>query len=650
MNHPTFLLSTESPFLDEGELLEPEAPQVARKPLDDLLSETPFLSLEIDRFEADEEFLQMESQETRYDGDPPKKELPTEMHEPETSPEEYNGRSKASITGDFSLRGLADGTLGNIPDAIRRDLLSGRNRELWDLTNRVFWDKYPGLTNTALNPKDPKQKTLVAEYGRMTRDVKALLWLTRIVELIDKHRGDLPRDFLLGWMAKESDGRVGVTTSLGERGYFQIHPAEFREILKLRDTDFQRVSTDREFSIRQGIALVQAHRSNITANYSVSDPSELLCKLTKARHGLPGLLKATLDGMKKSGTAIEWDAVAAKMRNAGDRGVSSNVEKTMEYASNLKTLADQISEPLATMPELHDEQELLDEETGVIDGDNRKQIKNTFQQPYQWICRIALRKNGKEVDLGSGFLISDRHVLTAAHVVEKAFKEPATYDIGVKIAMNWDTDLGEYFPGKPRLSARYKAKVTPSTLDYALLTISDSPGAKKLSKLKGKTLGHFARANVAATDVQGTTGHTAGYPTEKDRVARKMFAASGRLTFPGDRALEAAPFLQYSGDTTKGQSGSPVWLNGEDGIQLVGIAIVAGQTSNTVLRLNAAVWTQLDEWMGEQESESERDDEGLSNHDVGDVNDRDFEASGPELELDAGTLTPDTIEEEEPRK
>jgi hypothetical protein len=262
---------------------------------------------------------------------------------------EYEGsvadlaRNAASgIMQDYSLKSLADGKLVNIPTPIRDDVLSGRDQDVWKVANRVLWEKYPQLKGQKLNPHDRKHRAAVAEYGRIVLHIRSLVWLCRLVQLLDKHRGDLPRSFLLGWMAKESDGHVGSTTPLREMGYFQVHPAEGREVLKLSDTDFERIGTDREHSIKQGIRLVQAHRKAITSIAAVPDPSDLLLRLTKARHGLPGLLKNVLTALKKAGKRPDWAEVAARMRAAGDRGVSDNVEDTMRYAAGLKGLVDRI--------------------------------------------------------------------------------------------------------------------------------------------------------------------------------------------------------------------------------------------------------------------------------------------------------------------
>lgn len=255
------------------------------------------------------------------------------------------------IRQDFSLKDIASGKLGAIPDAFRAEILSGKNHNLNDLANRLFWEMFPQLANQRLDPKNPSHRKLVIQYRRTARHIKALIWLHMITKLIDLYRGDLPREYLLGWIAHESDGIVSTVTSLGERGYFQIHPAEAKDQLRLSSIDFRSLSQDRSVSIREGIRLVQAHRKNLVDSFKITDLSELHLRLVKARHGLPNLLKSTLEEIVRDGKTIEWGLVAAKMQAKRDRGVIANVNATMELADKLKPLSDLV-------PQTDDEAEL----------------------------------------------------------------------------------------------------------------------------------------------------------------------------------------------------------------------------------------------------------------------------------------------------
>ena len=76
---------------------------------------------------------------------------------------------------------------------------------------------------------------------------------TKLIELINKHRGDLPLHFLLGWIKVESGGRIDSITNLCERGFFQIHPEESQE----RGWKHEPISYDPDYSVERGIRLVR---------------------------------------------------------------------------------------------------------------------------------------------------------------------------------------------------------------------------------------------------------------------------------------------------------------------------------------------------------------------------------------------------------
>jgi len=70
----------------------------------------------------------------------------------------------------------------------------------------------------------------------------------------------VPVDILLAWIDTESGGRPTVTTHLGERGLFQVHPAEVK-MLGLTEDEFQRLTTDTDLALRVGVKMVKTYAS-----------------------------------------------------------------------------------------------------------------------------------------------------------------------------------------------------------------------------------------------------------------------------------------------------------------------------------------------------------------------------------------------------
>jgi carboxypeptidase C (cathepsin A)/GH25 family lysozyme M1 (1,4-beta-N-acetylmuramidase)/subtilisin family serine protease len=254
----------------------------------------------------------------------------------------------ASATTEMSLRAIADAQQGVLPAEFASAILKNGESDADDLTNRAFWQKHPEVAGKKLDANAASQQTLRNDWAQIyRRHVKPLIWLRAMVRELDKFRGTIPREFLLGWMTVESDGDLKSTTSMHELGYFQImwQGGEAKDVLGMSLEEFPKLATDAEFSIEKGVGLAQAYRKYILQNYpSVADGTDLLWRLTKARHAASGVLKDGLRKLQAASVPITW----AALNNVLPSWMLENIGGTMSYSAKLKPFADLV--PQATTP------------------------------------------------------------------------------------------------------------------------------------------------------------------------------------------------------------------------------------------------------------------------------------------------------------
>jgi V8-like Glu-specific endopeptidase len=240
------------------------------------------------------------------------------------------------------------------------------------------------------------------------------------------------------------------------------------------------------------------------------------------------------------------------------------------------------------------------------DAPSKKKVTDPFSVPFRWICKVSVLKNGKYDCGGTGVLISNRHVLTAAHVVYDVIRDPVQYDLGIAIALDGNKDLGRLArSGKPQIPSLYTPEKTD--YDYALVTLNRPVGQSKFDELKGGQLCFWGSPDCGAGTVLvrvdpkslvTQTAYTAGYPRNKGQSA--LWCFSGLLAYVGEKDRT----MTYTADVTEGQSGSPVWIERDGKSILVGIVVARG-TTNRVVRVTRELCRQLASWMGSQPKEVE---------------------------------------------
>ncbi len=111
---------------------------------------------------------------------------------------------------------------------------------------------------------------------------------------------------MVGWIAKESGGKLSDTTSLDERGLYQLMPAESKTL----GLDHQRLSTDLQYSIDSGPLIIRHYQSavsdlNLPNAPAGSSYAWRLCKLGHSMGG--GQLKKVVTAAKAAGQAGSWN-------------------------------------------------------------------------------------------------------------------------------------------------------------------------------------------------------------------------------------------------------------------------------------------------------------------------------------------------------
>ncbi len=129
-----------------------------------------------------------------------------------------------------------------------------------------------------------------------------------LASMLDRYRVDIPLEFLLGWIAVESDGCIDVITHPeNERGFFQIMPSESR----MMRFDHERLTTDPDYSVQAGIQLVRNYMNLARMRYPWATPgSDLFWRLVKLQHAMgSGLVSKLLSSMLTSNLPMTWEAI-----------------------------------------------------------------------------------------------------------------------------------------------------------------------------------------------------------------------------------------------------------------------------------------------------------------------------------------------------
>lgn len=141
---------------------------------------------------------------------------------------------------------------------------------------------------------------------------------SKLIPILDRARGDIPLEFLLGWIDVESAWVLEPPSVTCERGFFQLYPEDSVAL----NLDHDRIGTDPGYSIQSGVPFINRARKQIeraVRAFGVPRNSDLYWRLVKLWHWIPSGPEKILASMSAQGVKpADWEAVRAFVRNNFD--------------------------------------------------------------------------------------------------------------------------------------------------------------------------------------------------------------------------------------------------------------------------------------------------------------------------------------------
>lgn len=189
------------------------------------------------------------------------------------------------------------------------------------------------------------------------------------------------------------------------------------------------------------------------------------------------------------------------------------------------------------------------------------------------VARISVRDNGRELPVGTGFLVSPRLLMTNNHVLPD---EATAGRMVIEFAAEVDID------NAPCQIVRFQLDpqaffVTDAHLDVSLVLVS--PGAD--GRPPGDTFGCNRLIRTQGKIVTGEPVNIIGHPMGR---MKEIAIRSNGLE------LQLDDFLQYAADTERGNSGSPVFNDQWEVVALHHAGVAREDDQGRYLRKDGQVW------------------------------------------------------------
>jgi hypothetical protein len=292
----------------------------------------------------------------------------------------------------------------------------------------------------------------------------------------------------------------------------------------------------------------------------------------------------------------------------------------------------------------------------------RLPLARMLERPNRWICKLQIVTRDPDdgalkLHFGSGLLIGERHVLTAAHnLVDLRFDGKGRFvralDATAVVVIPGLNGRGRRAGGTATETmpfgwthgtafrtarvyrvATHASGTQPRDFDYAVIRLADPIASRKFAALGGAVLGHWGYAAhggltrinpTAPGSLIGVKVNAVGYPQDKCRdqptgrvITSAEYAACpaadlGSVPWFGfDRIISSgtagASFatMELATDLAPSMSGGPVWLRWNDARNLIGIVQACDATKSKdnpfvgalATLITASAKREIDSWL-----------------------------------------------------
>ena len=214
----------------------------------------------------------------------------------------------------------------------------------------------------------------------------------------------------------------------------------------------------------------------------------------------------------------------------------------------------------------------------VFGDDGRNQVTDTTVFPYSAICYLKIEwSDGSGTERGTGVVISNKSILTAAHNVFQKGHNGYAKKITIYPGRNGSIfPYGTYSVSRSGIMlpfTRWKSEGGAQN-DVALIRVNGYIGA---------TTGIMGYGNYADSTLLSTKLRITGYPSDKSgktlwKHARKINSVTSKL-------------LKYIIDTAGGQSGAPIYMIANN--QVVGVHSRADDADHPTENLGRRIDSEL---------------------------------------------------------